>query len=561
MVVIVGQVLNTGTPVVGAKARVTVWDKSSGTIYSSDELVTIGNGVFNYEMDLKIHQSLSLGSEILIAAWDDGLTIEHLHETLGTATYIYTGEALVVGNVSISSKENIVYGLVNSTVIMDQKESVSYSPIFESTNQAELFHGISIFPQSRIVDVYMESNSQYIAPYDLYFSDFGEYTVNVAGENTFGETIMLTASITVEEVVVENVLSFEDMDIDAGLAFFAIKNYGIKENIFNASIFSTPSYTLESAEFFFDDVSLRVETDFSSFGVSITLPSTVADTRIVRMETLGYVGTDTETTAYTFELQVNDYSVLEGTMALVYDEPTNKYTATIDPGNSVNLVKVLWQVTYQSTLIQRVLDVDGVTQTGLLDVLYQDYLDPTVETLTFEALRSGVYVVNAYAINTAGVYTKMTDTFEIPGADIPEDDIIVGETVQIACTSINNATPIMEVYRLSRDGYVNVAITAMTQSFETTYVSEYVIQEPDSFYVFNVQGSIAVKKVGTPSGCVIAVNEKASFIDPIPYVMTGFDGIEIESGNLTETEYGVYYVVMGIDVHGVLEVGNTKKVV
>ncbi len=155
----------------------------------------------------------------------------------------------------------------------------------------------------------------------------------------------------------------------------------------------------------------------------------------------------------------------------------------------------------------------------------------------------------------------MSDTFEILGGVIPEDDINIGDSVKIACTSINNATPIMEIYRLSRAGYVSVAVTAMTQSFETTYVSEYVIEHPDSFYVFNVQGSIAVKKVGNPSGCVIAINEKADFVDPIPYTMVGFDGIEIESGVLTETGYGVYYVVMAEDVHGVLSVGNTKKVV
>ena len=561
MVVIVGQVLNNSIPVVGARVRVTVWDKASGSTYSSEEITSIGNGIFTYDMELKMHQNLSVGSEILVAAWDDELTIDHLHETLGTRILTYSEEALFIANVTIGAKENIVYELDNSTVSMVQQESVAYLPSFVSTNQAEYFHEVSIFPQSRVVDVYMESNSQYMDPYDLYFSEFGLYYVNIAGENTFGKTMTSVLTVTVDEVVVESALSFEDINIDAGLAFFTIKNNGIKDNIFNASLFSTPSYTLESAEFFFDEVSQRIETEFSSFGVSITLPSTTANTRIVRMETLGYLNNDTETTSYTFELQVNDYSTLEGSMLIIYNEVENEYIATIDLGNSVDLVKVLWQVTYESTLIQRMIAIDGVTQTGLLDVLYQDYIDPSTTTLTFEALRSGVYVVNAYAINTAGVFTRMSDTFEILGSVIPEDDIIVGESVQIACTSINNATPIMEVYRLSRDGYVNVAITAMTQSFETTYVSEYVIQEPDSFYVFNVQGSIAVKKVGNPSGCVIAVNEKAAFIDPIPYVMTGFDGIEIESGTLTETDYGVYYVIMGIDVHGVLEVGNTKKVV
>ncbi len=561
MVVIVGQVSESSTPVVGAKIKVVVWDKSSGTIYSSNELLSSSDGVFTYEMDLEMHQSVSIGSEVIIAAWDDELSIEHLHEVLGTATYTYTGEALTIADVTIFPKESIVYELENDTVAMNQKEAVAYSPIFVSQNQKEYFHGVSIFPQSRVTDVYMESNGEYIDPYNLYFSDFGPQSINVAGENTFGEVLSSVVNITVNEVVVDNILSFDDIDIDAGLAFFAIKDYGIKEDIFNASIFSTPSYTLESAEFFFDGISRRVETEFSSFGVSITLPATTGDTRLVRMETLGYLGDDTETTPYIFELQVNNYSVLEGTMSLVNTPATDEYVATIDLGNSVDLVKVLWQVTYESTLIQRILEVDGVTQTGLLDILYQDYLDPTVETLTFEALRSGIYIVNAYAINTAGVFTRMSDTFEILGGVIPEDDINIGDSVKIACTSINNATPIMEIYRLSRAGYVSVAVTAMTQSFETTYVSEYVIEHPDSFYVFNVQGSIAVKKVGNPSGCVIAINEKADFVDPIPYTMVGFDGIEIESGVLTETGYGVYYVVMAEDVHGVLSVGNTKKVV
>ncbi len=561
MVVVVGKVVKSSVPVVGARVKVVIWDKASDSTQSSGELVSDSNGVFQYDMDLKIHQNLSVGSEVLIAGWEDETSIEHTHETLGTSTYVYMGEALVVSDVVVEPKEDIVYGLNNDLIVMNQKESVDYSPVFSSQNQSESFHGVSIFPQSRVTDVYVESDGQYIDPYALYFSEFGEYSIDVAGENTFGETFTSSVDVTVEEVIVENALTFDDIDIDAGLAFFAIKNNGIRDSIFNASLYSTTSYTLESAEFFFDEVSQRVETEFSSFGVSIILPPSPANTRIVRMETIGYLDGDTEPTAYTFELQVNDYSTISGTMDLVYDEPTSEYTATIDLGSSVDLVKVLWQVTYQSTLIQRVLAVDGVEQTGLLDVLYQDYLDPSVESMTFEALRSGFYTVAAYAINTAGVYTKMSDTFEIPGGEIPEDDIIVGEAVQIACTSLNSATPIMKVYRLSRDGYESMIVTAMTQSFETTYVSEYVIEHPDSFYVFNVEGSIAVKKVGSPSGCVIAVNEKAEFVDPIPYTLTGFDGIEVETGTLTETEYGVYYVVMAEDVHGVLEVGNTKKVV
>ncbi len=561
MVVIVGQVLKDNVPVVGAKVKVVTWDKVSGVTHSSDEMTADEDGTFQYGTDHRIHQNFSIESEVLVAAWEDELPIGNTHEILGTSIYTYSGEALIVADVSISPKEDIIYGLDNSLVVMDQKETVSYSPIFSSENQKEYFHGVSIFPQSRVSSVYMENDAQYIAPYNLYFIDFGTYTINVAGENTFGETFIHVLTVNVREVAADSIPSFDDIDIDAGLAFFAIKDQGIKENIFNANIFSTSSYVLESAEFFFDNVSQRVETEFSSFGVSITLPPSVAETIIVRMETLGYVGDDTELTSYTFELQVGNYSTLEGIMTIVYDEPTSKHTASIDLGNSVNLVKVLWQVTYESTLLQRVLAVDEIEQIGLIDVLYQDYLDPSVESITFEALRGGIYTVSAYAINTAGIYVKISDTLEVSGGEIPEDEINAGDTVTIACTSLNYATPIMNVYRLSQDGYVSVAITAMTQSFDTTYISEYTVEHTDSLYVFNVNGSIAVKKVGDPSGCVVAVNEKADFVDLIPYIMTGFDGIEIESGTLSETDYGVYYTIMAEGIHGILEVGKTKKVI
>ena len=94
-----------------------------------------------------------------------------------------------------------------------------------------------------------------------------------------------------------------------------------------------------------------------------------------------------------------------------------------------------------------------------------------------------------------------------------------------------------------------------------TYISNYVIEHPDSFYVFRVAGSVVVKKVGSPSGCVVAINTKAEFSDPIPYIMTGIDGIELESGVLTDTGYGVYYAVMAEGMQGILTVGNTQKVI
>lgn len=561
MVVIVGKVFNNDVPVPGARVKVTIWDKASGNIYSSSEMIADENSAFQYDVGLKLHQSLSIGSEMLIAAWDDDSTIEHTHNVLGTGLFLYEGEALIVADVNVIPKEDVSYILSNSAITINQREAVAYTPVFYSPNQMEYFHGVSIFPQSRVTAVYMESGGQYIDPYSLYFTDFGNYSINTAGENTVGQTITASLSVIVSESEVENILTFDDINIDAGLAFFAIKNLGIKDNIFNASIFSTEKYSLESAEFFFDEVSQRIETDFSSFGVSITLPSSVAETRIVRMETFGYLNDDTELTQYIFEQQVNNYYTVTGAMSIVYDEATSKHTASIDLGASVNLVKILWQVKYESVFLERILSVDESTQIGLIDILYEEYLDPSAESITFEALRNGAYTVSAYAINTSGVYTKISEVFEIGEGVIPDDDIVVGETVQIACSSLNYATPIMEIYRLSRDGYVSVAVTAMTQSFDTTYISDYVIEHPDSFYVFRVAGSVVVKKVGSPSGCVVAVNTKAEFSDPIPYIVTGIDGTELETGVLTDTGYGVYYAVMTEGMQGILTVGNTQKVI
>jgi hypothetical protein len=353
----------------------------------------------------------------------------------------------------------------------------------------------------------------------------------------------------------------EDVAIDSASAFFVVSNRGIKDNMFKASVYSSSKFNITRVEFYEGDVLVHEKTDMSTPIVIFPLQDISDTAREIKMIAYGIMDGDTEETSYEYIEDVKDYATITGDVSISFDPDTGKHTAAVNIDNPGDLKEILWQIVYHSTVVEKVVKVTDATQKALINIIYQNYAGPTETEIEFEALGPGNYSVVAYLINDAGVFFKAQEYLFVPGGEGDDEDLVVGDSITVGCISNHGEVPIMSIYRLSRDGFIEDVVVPMNHAFERTYFYDYTIEEPDSFYIFRTADSVLVKKVGIPRGCTIAYSKKKNSGRTIPYSLLDFNGNEVSSGVLDDTGFGVYYKVLPENSHGVLSIGNTFKVI
>jgi hypothetical protein len=563
MITLVGKVFKDSVEAGNASVQVYVYDPANNIAEWSD--VTKTDTAGRYQISFlgirDLHQNFSDSTEILVAAWDDDEDRTSTHEYLGTSIIQYQGEALSISDVDLLEANQCSYELINNSISITQKERIPYTPIFESTNQASFFHNESVFPQSNVAEVLVYDGTSYIEPYDISFQEIGEFQIPIQGTSVGGVTFSGVLNVTTIAADAEEPIVFETIEIDRGLAFFVVRDRGIKDNIFNASMYTSQQYTLTNVKFFADDIMVREITDFSTPLVSIALSGISGNIRHMKMVATGTIEGSMEEVEYIYEKDVHDFGTISGDIAVSLDPDTGLHTAALNINNSSEAVEILWQIVYSSTVVERVLKVSNAEEKALINILYQEYTSPDNLTLEFEALQPGNYSIIAYVINSSGAFFKISEDLFVPGGGSEEQPIEVGDSITIGCLSNHGEVPILGVYRLSREGYEEVLSAPMDHAFERTYFYDYTVESDDSFYIFKAADSVVVKKVGEPRGCAIAYSKNKDTGRTIEYQLQDFNGNTIDTGVLDDSGFGVYYKVMSENVHGVLMIGNTYKVV
>ncbi len=563
MITLVGKVFKDSVEAGNASVQVYVYDPANNIAEWSNVVKTdtLGRYQVSFSNIRDLHQNFSDSTEILVAAWEDEGIRTDTHAYLGSAILNYGGEALSIIDVSLFEANQCSYELVNNAISITQKELIPYVPVFESTNQASYFHGESVFPQSNVAEVLVYDGLNYIEPYDISFQEVGEFQIAVQGTSVGGISFSGSLSVTTIAADAEDPIIFDNIEIDRGLAFFVVRDRGIRDNVFNASMYTSQRYTLSNVKFFAGEIMVREITDFSTPLVSIALSGIAGNVRHIKMVATGTIEGSTEEVEYIYEKDVNDFGTISGDIAVSLDPNNGLHTAALNINNSAEVVEILWQIVYSSTVVERVLKVSNVDETALINILYQEYTNPDNLELEFEALQPGNYSIVAYVINSAGAFFKISEDLFVPGDGGEEQPIEVGDSITVGCLSNHGEVPILGIYRLSRDGYEEVLTVPMDHAFERTYFYDYTVEDDDSFYIFKAADSVVVKKVGEPRGCAIAYSKNKEGGRTIPYQLQDFNGNTIDSGTLDDSGFGVYYKVMSENVHGVLVIGNTYKVV
>lgn len=342
-------------------------------------------------------------------------------------------------------------------------------------------------------------------------------------------------------------------------AYFVVQDRGVRNGNLTLNVFHTSKYQISTIEISLDDEVIYPSQEFNSPLIEIGVGSSDLTERTLKLSTTGV--SEGETISDTYTQVIKNYTTLDGTISTSQDSDTGKYTALLEASMPDKLTSILWQIVYSSTIVEKVVKLEDKDEKALLHVLYQEYSEPTETSIEFDIYNPGKYMIEAYMIDETGEMFKVSRELFIPGERDDDEEIKVGDDITVGCTSVHGEVPIMKVFRLSQDGYELLDNFAMEKAFDKTYVANFTVEYENSFYIFQAESSIVVKKVGEPSGCIISFSRDKTSGRSIPYRLENFSGDLIEEGTLDDSTFGIYYKVMENASDGILTVGNTRKVV
>jgi len=562
MIAIVGTVTLGGDAATDAKVQVLIKDEPNNISMESEVIQASADGKFQLSLwgDLKLHEGLSNQAKILVLAWDTGDTRFDTHDNLVSKEVAYSGGELILADVEMKPMYNDLV-LTNPSIVETVGKPFVYAPVFAHVDQEGVFYGREVFTSQKIDSIIFSDDS--VDVWSFIYNTLGDKTVDVAVTLLSGQEKVFTVSVDVQEddTVIESLV---DIDISSGMAFFVSNSKGIRNNGMEVIMTFSDRIVPSEVRFYSDNSLLATIDNLSSSIATIGVPSpATGHESVIRMETTATFSDGSGAIELEYEQVMIHYSQIVGDVTVSLDPETGKHTALYSFDHPDEIMSVLWQIVYKSVIIEKVIDVSGSEEKGFINILYQDYVTPDNNTIEFETLQPGNYVVNAYAINHAGHFFEASEGMFVPGGTQgDDDDLVVGDSVPIGCLSSHGEVPILDVFRLSREnGWEVVESIPMDHAFDRTYFVDYVLDVDNAYYVFKATDTMLVKRVGELPGVFLAYPKNLGAGREVPYDIQDFNGNVISEGFLEDTGIGAYYKIVSENAAGVLVVSGTRKIV
>jgi len=564
MILIAGKTKINGVPQGNISVQALVIDNGKNIKYWSDVVKSDDDGRYQMSMSdiLEAHQDVSYDAKILIAAWNDDLPRADRHEQLASVELNYFGEPLLIGDIDLHDASTCDVVVSNNTIVATAEQQFEVNPKIEVLNQKYEVDGEIVFNQSKILNIYYSSNGMDFSKENSFvFYSSGEHVIYITADTVDGITISEQITVSVLEKTVDELDASDLYDVERETLFFNLRGSGIQDNLLQLVVFASSNFNIKEIYVYVDGSIEYSSQDFLNPVLTINVQSSESQTRDVKVVAIGENKTTLERVEKEYEATVKNFSSITGDIAISYNAETGIHTAALNINNPDDVVEILWQITFDSAIIQKIIKPENEDDmTALINVLYQKYTDSSAREISFETLHGGTYTVEAYMINGAGAYYKAHEQFIVPGDDSSDEELVVGDTVFLACKSNHGEVPIMNVNRLSRDGFEEIGSYPMDNAYDDMYTYEHTIENDNSFLLFQAGKSVVVKKVGIPRGCLIAFSKDMSAGKKINYELKDFNGNVADSGEMTDTGFGVYYHILPDSAHGLITVGKTTKV-
>jgi hypothetical protein len=252
---------------------------------------------------------------------------------------------------------------------------------------------------------------------------------------------------------------------------------------------------------------------------------------------------------------------IKAELGVEYNSDTANYTINLsaEQESLKDVVNILWRVTYNSFVMQNILNVSGSDEKITTDIVFEKMTNSDTNSIDIELKQIGTYYVEAYLINKYGTFDKLKTEINSNKTTNDTGEYSVGDKIAFNVISKNNKTPVYEAYVINQEGFSKLGVFNMNTMFDNVYGSEITAELNNCVYVVKIGKTVKLFKVGESYNIHILYNPSYSTDTIIEYLLKDFEGNELDKGTMKYGDKGIMYCVTEKDKHGLIKLGNKFK--
>jgi hypothetical protein len=531
--------------------------QTDGSIYCSNTINAENNTIeLSLPNNSTFIQKYGEGSELLLTIWTGDEDITKTHNMLNSFV-VKLDKDIIQEIYTILLKKEDVFFYTKDDINLKTGEITKELPI--ESNIVNEFYGDIIFPQKKY-KIYKLLDGEKVSFDNLVFLKEGNYEedIVIVTNDNINTKITLNINVVAEkkdknEIALEkieynycfwNPLYFRN--VKPRIPIVILKSNNLK--ILNIDIYINNKYTYSISEEL-DEQFLDLDISDASEGINtIELKFTLEDTDKRKIEISN-------------KKEIIITKNIKAELGVEYNSDTANYTINLsaEQESLKDVVNILWRVTYNSFVMQNILNVSGSDEKITTDIVFEKMTNSDTNSIDIELKQIGTYYVEAYLINKYGTFDKLKTEINSNKTTNDTGEYSVGDKIAFNVISKNNKTPVYEAYVINQEGFSKLGVFNMNTMFDNVYGSEITAELNNCVYVVKIGKTVKLFKVGESYNIHILYNPSYSTDTIIEYLLKDFEGNELDKGTMKYGDKGIMYCVTEKDKHGLIKLGNKFK--
>lgn len=226
-----------------------------------------------------------------------------------------------------------------------------------------------------------------------------------------------------------------------------------------------------------------------------------------------------------------------------------------------NITKILWQITYDSIVMENILSAGETSVKMYSDVVFETTSDNSKLEYAFDFKKNGEYFIKAYVYDTAGQIHVIKDSLKTLTNEGNNNNYQVNSKIPVIIKSNNGKSPTFKLSYIKNNTFNENGVVITDKLFDNIYSAEFKVEYNDCVYIVEIGENMKTFYVGDSDNIVVL---KIKPNAPLPkYVFKDYDGKEISSGTIsTNKDKTIGFVQLDKDKSGLLKIGDSiyKKI-
>jgi len=462
-------------------------------------------------------------------------------------------------------------------LLLKNPEDIEYSVNLKwGTPYYDIEDNYEIEEDSKLNSIRYERN--FIDPYDLledfhvdeikiqvngYWVDWmpitglkpGEYKYNVKIVTKNGYEYIKTINVKVKERAKTEVPKIEPIKFN--YAFFApLTDHNFKPTV-PVVCFISNNIVLKKVEFYYNDILL---------GSSDTGKG-IIDLDVSHVPAYKPVGIKAVFEGY--DKNTNDpVHLVDNQTIYISDKMNLKITHNYEDDKKVfkfklegtdeelnNISKILFNVRFESTITEEVVEVAGYKQGIESSVVFESEVDPSNPEIEIDFKMASNYYITAYVYDKAGNIHTLTDSVKQLSSD-SDKTYFINDKISIIIRSSINENPAFDLFYVESDGATKVGTFLTEKLYDDLYSGGFTVKRNDCVYVTKIGKAIKPYYVGDSRNVVVLrVNPDGELPK---YVFRDENGEVKAQGTVTRSEVDpeLGYIILPLHTPGIVKIGE-----